>query len=171
MSSYFAITRNSAKYESSPIAIRRELETPRELEREIDWLEVLVKVRMESLFQGGGGPSIELPPIPLPPPLPTADAMARELGSPWAQLAVELANEPLARLATVLLLAAQLRTQALDGLQLRNQQAGAAKGPAAEAGGSRARGRRCSAREAASNVLPMLAGLAEARPPPPGSVA
>jgi len=46
--------------------------------------------------------------------------MARADASPWAQLANELADEPLARLALALLLAAQLRPQALDALQVRN---------------------------------------------------
>ena len=76
------------------LAIRRELETPRELEREIDWLEVLVMVWMESLFQGGGGPSIELPPIPQPPPLPAADAMAREPTAPGASWRLSWQTNP-----------------------------------------------------------------------------
>jgi hypothetical protein len=44
------------------------------------------------------------------------------------------------------------------------------RGPAVEAGGSRARDRRCSKHETAANVSPTLAGLAEARTPAPGSM-
>ncbi|MFM1798112.1 MAG: hypothetical protein RLZZ117_390 [Cyanobacteriota bacterium] len=44
-------------------------------------------------------------------------------------------------------------------------------GPAAEAEGSRARDRRCSAHETATNASPTPAGLAEARPPAPASMA
>jgi hypothetical protein len=119
-------------------ASRRELETSKELERELDWLAALVQVRLERLFRGDttedpaedttGDPanpspfSPQLPPIPEPPPLPAANSIASEDASPWAQLAAELADEPLARLALALLLAAQLRPQALDALQVRNPQ-------------------------------------------------
>jgi len=104
------------------LASRRELETSKELERELDWLQALVQVRLERLLQGGGDPSIKPPPLPEPPPLPAAGAMARADASPWAQLVAELADEPLARLALALLLAAQLRPQVLDALQVRNPQ-------------------------------------------------
>lgn len=103
-------------------ASRREQESSKELERELDWLADLVKVRLERLFQGGGDPGFKPPPIPEPPPLPAAGGRASEDASPWAQLAAELADEPLARLALALLLAAQLRPQALDALQVRNPQ-------------------------------------------------
>jgi hypothetical protein len=45
------------------------------------------------------------------------------------------------------------------------------KEPVAEAEGSRARGRRCSAHETATNVSPTLAGLAVARQSAPASMA
>jgi len=117
-------------------ARRREQETSKELERELDWLAALLQVSLEHLFSGDttedpaedttGDPanpspfSPQLPPIPEPPPLLVANASSA--ASPLAQLAAELADEPLARLALALLLAAQLRPQALDALQVRNPQ-------------------------------------------------
>jgi len=85
------------------------------LQRELDWLAVLVQARVERLFRRQGGEA-NLPLIPEPPPLPTGS----EAASPWAQLVGELAAEPLARLALALLLAAQLRPAALDLLMLNN---------------------------------------------------
>ncbi len=91
------------------------------LEREIDWLEALVALRMQRLLKEGDCPQAEgcvetapSPPPPEPPPSPTGQA------TPWAELLADLAHEPLARLALALLLTVQLRPAALDPLQLIN---------------------------------------------------